>query len=158
MHIGIANPRWWGKRSRHSRRMHNPQFYASGKRPMLIHWNSLLSVAWLPRCSLALTQICEFATHSDCHLGHFQWTVLQMNSTGLNWWEVSIYSGVTFVLSAQNNITWSSWGHRHATSHHLITWTNDHQHLCRHTASLNHDELTHWSRVTYIYIYIYMRQ
>ena len=26
--------RWWGKRSRHSRRMHNPQFYVSGKRPM----------------------------------------------------------------------------------------------------------------------------
>ena len=25
---------WWGKRSRHSRRMRNPQFYASGKRPM----------------------------------------------------------------------------------------------------------------------------
>ena len=26
--------RWQGKRSRHSRRMHNPQFYVSGKRPM----------------------------------------------------------------------------------------------------------------------------
>ena len=26
--------RWKGKRSRHSRRMHNPQFYVSGKRPM----------------------------------------------------------------------------------------------------------------------------
>ena len=25
---------WWGKRSRHSRRMHNPQFYISGKRPV----------------------------------------------------------------------------------------------------------------------------
>ena len=25
---------WRGKRSRHSRRMHNPQFYVSGKRPM----------------------------------------------------------------------------------------------------------------------------
>ena len=25
---------WWGKRSRHSRRMRNPQFYVSGKRPM----------------------------------------------------------------------------------------------------------------------------
>ena len=34
MHVGIANPRWRGKRSRHSRRMHNPQFYVSGKRPM----------------------------------------------------------------------------------------------------------------------------
>ena len=33
VHVGIANPRWRGKRSRHSRRMRNPQFYASGKRP-----------------------------------------------------------------------------------------------------------------------------
>ena len=35
MHVGIANPRWWGKRSRHSRRMRNQQFYVSGKRPMM---------------------------------------------------------------------------------------------------------------------------
>ena len=34
MHVGIANPRWRGKRSRHSRRMRNPQFYISGKRTM----------------------------------------------------------------------------------------------------------------------------
>ena len=33
MHVGFANPRWRGKRSRHSRRMRNPQFYVSGKRP-----------------------------------------------------------------------------------------------------------------------------
>ena len=33
MHVGLANPRW-GKRSRHSRRMRNPQFCVSGKRPM----------------------------------------------------------------------------------------------------------------------------
>ena len=33
MHVGIANPRWRGKRSRHSRCMRNPQFYVSGKRP-----------------------------------------------------------------------------------------------------------------------------
>ena len=31
---GIANPRWRGKRSRHSRHMRNPQFYVSGKRPI----------------------------------------------------------------------------------------------------------------------------
>ena len=35
MHVGVANPRWWGKRSRHSQRMHDPQFYVSGKRPVL---------------------------------------------------------------------------------------------------------------------------
>ena len=34
MHVGIANPRWRGQRSRNSRRMCNPQFYVSGKRPI----------------------------------------------------------------------------------------------------------------------------
>ena len=34
MHVGIAEPRWRGKGSRYSRRMRNPQFYVSGKRPM----------------------------------------------------------------------------------------------------------------------------
>ena len=32
---GFLGSRWRGKRSRHSRRMRNPQFCASGKRPML---------------------------------------------------------------------------------------------------------------------------
>ena len=34
MHVGIANPRWRGKRSRHFQRIRNPQFYVSGKRPI----------------------------------------------------------------------------------------------------------------------------
>ena len=34
MHVEIANPRWRGKRSRHSRCMRKPQSYVSGKRPM----------------------------------------------------------------------------------------------------------------------------
>ena len=37
MHAGIANPWWWGKLSRQSRRIRNPQSYVSGKRPM---WES----------------------------------------------------------------------------------------------------------------------
>ena len=37
MHAEIANPWWRGKRSRHSWCMRNPQFYVSGKRPMLVH-------------------------------------------------------------------------------------------------------------------------
>ena len=38
MHVGIANSRWRGKHSRHSRRMHNPHFfYVSGKSPLLKH-------------------------------------------------------------------------------------------------------------------------
>ena len=38
MHVGIANPRWRGKRSRHSRRMRNPQFFVSGKRSTVAHY------------------------------------------------------------------------------------------------------------------------
>ena len=34
MHVRIDNPRWRGKLYRHSRRMRNPQFFVSGKRPM----------------------------------------------------------------------------------------------------------------------------
>ena len=37
IHAGIAYPRCRGKRSLHSRRMCNRQFYVSGKGPM-IHW------------------------------------------------------------------------------------------------------------------------
>ena len=35
MHVGIANPPWREKSSRHSRHMHNPQLHVSGKRPIL---------------------------------------------------------------------------------------------------------------------------
>ena len=36
MHVGIANQRWCGKRSRHFRRMRNPKYYVSDKRPMAL--------------------------------------------------------------------------------------------------------------------------
>ena len=39
---GFLWSRWWGKLSRYSRRMHDPHFYISGKRPMwhapFFHW------------------------------------------------------------------------------------------------------------------------
>ena len=41
MHVGIANPRWRGKCSRHFRRMRNPQFYVSGKRPIAMTFDAL---------------------------------------------------------------------------------------------------------------------
>ena len=34
MHVGIATPGWRGKRSQHSRRMRNPHFCVSCKRPI----------------------------------------------------------------------------------------------------------------------------
>ena len=38
MHVEIAAPRWRGKRPRHSRHMHNPHLYVSGKRPIDSFW------------------------------------------------------------------------------------------------------------------------
>ena len=58
MHPGIANPRWRGKRSRHSRRMRNPQFYISGKRPM-----------GLCVLALGLSASALVATHFPGHVG-----------------------------------------------------------------------------------------
>ena len=47
VHVGIANPWWRGKRYRHSRRMRNPQFYVSGKRPITyIIANMYRDVCW----------------------------------------------------------------------------------------------------------------
>ena len=42
MHVGIANPQWRGKHSRHSRRMRYSQFHVSGKR--LMYHSILLKV------------------------------------------------------------------------------------------------------------------
>ena len=44
-HVGIANPRRRGKRSRHSRHMRNPQFCVSGKRPILWRCATIWSLA-----------------------------------------------------------------------------------------------------------------
>ena len=45
-----ANPRWRGKRTRHCRRMRNPQFYVSGKRPMGV----IIGLPWYHRSKLAV--------------------------------------------------------------------------------------------------------
>ena len=42
--------RCWGKRSRHSLRMRNPQFCVSGKRPMT-HWSSITVSTWSQHAS-----------------------------------------------------------------------------------------------------------
>ena len=42
---GFLWSRWWGKRSRHSRCMRNPQFHASGKRPISNEFHTWLATA-----------------------------------------------------------------------------------------------------------------
>ena len=59
---GYLWSRWWGKRSRHSRRMHNPQVCVSGKRPIakLTHAQLFLACYWSFPWNLF---ICSCITH-----------------------------------------------------------------------------------------------
>ena len=47
MHAGISNRYCREKRSQHLRCMRNPQFYASGKRPVVWNWHHFVSIAIL---------------------------------------------------------------------------------------------------------------
>ena len=44
---GFFWSRWRGKRSKHSRRMHSPQFYVSGKRPMYLQALATLKLSFV---------------------------------------------------------------------------------------------------------------
>ena len=61
VHAGIANLRWRGKRTRRSRRMRKPQFYASGKRPIEVitegythHFQSITPWQFIPASNLSI--------------------------------------------------------------------------------------------------------
>ena len=59
MHVGISNPQWRGKRSRHSRCMRNPQFYVSGTEDAHgVHYSEyyLSDLTWIQ-------VVCVCATH-----------------------------------------------------------------------------------------------
>ena len=60
---GFIWSRWQGKRSRHSRRMRNPKFHVSGKRPIWHHrtWSTLVP---LPKPMLI---------NHQCGLASFNW-------------------------------------------------------------------------------------
>ena len=62
MHVGIANPRWREKRSRHSQLMRNPQFCISGKR-LMQRILSILSEYFVPRTK-------SKSTHEDKWLSY----------------------------------------------------------------------------------------
>ena len=70
MHVGIANPQWHGKRSRHSRRIRNSQLYVSGKRA--IHFRS-----WYKSCvrPSSLPKFYTKSSTSGCwwRLWYFSW-------------------------------------------------------------------------------------
>ena len=125
-HVGIANVRWQGKRSRHSRRMHNTQFYVSGKRPMR-------SIDAMKRMVLRIgpweiwqkckkkNVICKLSIQkSNLKLlsGECHWTSLMRSQLFFRWW-------------------------LGAVKQPAITWANVDLILCRHMASLDHNHLRH---------------
>ena len=61
-HVGIANLRWRGKRSRHFRRMRNPQFYVSVKRSMhdSLNWVMIALDNSLPIISTSADLTCRW--------------------------------------------------------------------------------------------------
>ena len=78
MHVGLANPWWQAKPSRHFRHMCNPQFYVSGKRPMEVmpinvtsgNHGLLAHVTYWFICALL-----ELCTQSQVHSGSHWITV-----------------------------------------------------------------------------------
>ena len=94
---GFLWSQWRGKRSRHSGRMRNPQFYVSGKRPMVRYCThrysdkgkSTLDRLWAhERHAIYLHDICEYFTIESwgaCHkyLGENLIVVFQSDLTSL---------------------------------------------------------------------------
>ena len=123
MHIGIANPRWRGKHSRHSRRMHSPQFYVSGKSLMQYEITDgiTLSVAllwnWnlLHRCKVIECRVCSyFRCVLLCEL-HLWSTTFFSEDHNIRTWQIDIsYHPATDARTAakyyhmlfRNNIGW----------------------------------------------------
>ena len=73
---GFIWSRWWGKRSRHSRRMCNLQFYVPGKRPMV-------GLLFRDMARTLIFQACKHPFKAFCI---FQWFCCQ------TWYGVSDYS------------------------------------------------------------------
>ena len=90
MHDGIANPRWRGKCSRHSRRMRNPQFYVSGKR----------SITTKEVCPIypGTPHPCSHRCHEIIIVGHF--TVAIMEDYNMVWYSMKLPEEGQFAFQA----------------------------------------------------------
>ena len=125
MHVGIANPRWRGKRSQRSRR--NPQFNISDKRPMSWYYHD----SWCHSiCSLALRQSgqsCYCFSFGEVTLKFTDGIKQQPNATKamticINFWvycmQHTVY-GINCYLQNLCSISntwihkWASYVHRH---------------------------------------------
>ena len=105
MHVRNANPRWWGKRFRYSRRLRNSQFYLSGNRPMT---SSCYFCAGVTNETAPIALYSEASTlaASAAKMDNF----IIDNTLGLNTEVTFDYAsslGVNFVLRSPNGITYS---------------------------------------------------
>ena len=130
MHVGIANPRWRGKRSRHSGRMLNPQFYVSDKRPIALH---TLEVSCSPLPSPLPSRPASFASSprwAVCGLSPMSPACLSRSTTGaatdshcqiVNH-QVSLIIGFHF---------------RHMVDQSALFWIGHNRHLALNCSSIN---------------------
>ena len=113
--------RWRGKRSQHSRRMRNPQFCVSGKKPINYDVNRL-SAGWSLLHWLWVTALCDIYVIYEWCMSHLHQSGLDSNTTNPprrklpTIWRPADPSGTLFngcsVMRVSRNIT-------HVT---LVSW------------------------------------
>ena len=113
---GFLRSRWRGKRSLHSRRMRNPQFYVSGKRPIQCHSKLLGISLW------ELSHRVEMGHKCSIKVGQ-QWFTLLIATCS----EPSDYPSQCYFMvnwdKIQCNLKWGQCvKYRHNTS---MSWKNE---------------------------------
>ena len=157
MHVGIANRRWRGKRSRHSRRMRNQQFYVSCKSPLnqplqseqyasyisyIIHENNFREYDWLAYKSLCCKKKCS--PFLKLGLSGQQWTYCGCTSVDLKLFLI-FHRDNKYLFYDHHMRSWCVWGRTSEENISVImlitvnhTLGNAVQYEISHTASQLH--------------------
>ena len=152
MHAGIANPRWRGKRSRHSRCMRNPQFYLSGKRP--IQDDTCIALHTSTICILSCSSEYIFELQEITSLTHLtpdkMAAISQTTCSNIfSWMKISEFQIEYYwnMFLGVSLTTWKHWfkswlGAVQATNQYLNQcWPSSSTHMCGTGA----EELNKWS-------------
>ena len=129
MHVEIANPGWWGKRSRHSWRMCNPKFCVSVKKPIetvscIMQWAALLN-------NLTFSLASDPGMHNFVLHLQKNVSIIEAKIKGLLFRRLS--------LIIQSNFHWSLFTETQITSQ------NRFRQLCRVEQAMNHYLNQLWS-------------
>ena len=91
IHVGIANPRWRGKRLWYSRRMRNPQFYVSAKRAMhgVVGLSLGIQISYFRKSSVFVLFF-----PNKRHIRHINISLISQNSDDVD----ALYDVLWFVL------------------------------------------------------------